>query len=277
MKSTIISPIDFSPVSINAAHYAAELAIDFNADLKLLHVVQMPVVYGEIPMPIGNYDEILEQSHRQLQEIVRQMNHQFQDNLFIHYEVKAGSPIYEIAEYAEKEHPLLLVLGTRGLGSLERFIMGSVTLSLIKESPVPVLVVPETCRFGKIRKLGFASDLQNVLEKTPDKIISRLTELLGAELFIIHNDPNYHEYEPAYMEESLMLDTMFSSQKHSFHFLHNELTEKGIVDFAKENKLDWLMILPRKHGFFDELFGHQHTRDFVLYAELPVLVIPATE
>jgi nucleotide-binding universal stress UspA family protein len=277
MKLTILAPIDFSSVSMNAARYAAHFAREIHADLKLLHIVQMPVIYGEVPMPIGNYEHIVDEAHEQMQALVRNMNHEFEEAIFIHYEVRAGSPVYEIAEVAEKEHPLVLVLGTRGLGNLERFLLGSVTLSLIKESPVPVLVVPEFCGYEKIRKLGFASDLINVVENTPDKLIRKMTELLDAELFIIHNDPNYHEYEPVYMEEEMLLDTMFAQQKHSFHFLHAEITEASIVAFAKENNLDWLMILPRRHGFFDELFGHQHTRQFVLHAELPVLVLPVPE
>jgi nucleotide-binding universal stress UspA family protein len=70
---------------------------------------------------------------------------------------------------------------------------------------------------------------------------------------------------------------MFAKEKHSFHFTHDELTEEGIIDFAKANHIDWLMVLPKRHGFFDELFGHQHTREFVLHAEMPVLVLPTPE
>jgi nucleotide-binding universal stress UspA family protein len=142
MKPTIIAPIDFSAISLNAANYAANLAKDLHANLKLLHVVQMPVIYGEVPLPIGNYEHILDESHQQMQELVRKMTHDFDDTVFINYEIKAGSPVYGIAEMSEKEHPMMVVLGTRGLGNLERFLLGSITLSLLKESPVPVLVVP---------------------------------------------------------------------------------------------------------------------------------------
>lgn len=274
MKPTIIAPIDFSAVSLNAANYAANLAKDLHANLKLLHVVQMPIIYGEVPMPFGNYEHIVDESHQQMQALVRKMTRDFEDSPFINYEIKAGSPVYEIAELAEKEQPLMVVLGTRGLGNLERFLLGSVTLSLLKESPVPVLVVAEHIQFKRIEKIGFASDLANVVEETPDKIIAKFTDLLDAELHIIHNNAQYHEYEPAYVEEGLLLDTMFATQKHAFHFIHTEYTEEGIIRFAKENSLDWLMVQPKHHGFFDELFGHQHTREFVLHAEVPVLVLP---
>ncbi len=277
MKATIFAPIDFSAVSRNAANYAADLAAFLHADLKLIHVVQMPVIYGEVPMPIGNYEHVVDEAHGQMQELVRKMTHEKEDAVFISYEVKAGSPVYEIAELSDKEHPLMVVLGTRGLGNLERFLLGSVTLSLLKESPVPILVVPDKTAFKPVEKIGYASDMQHVVEETPDKIINKFVDLLGAELHIIHNDANFHEYEPAYIQEGLLLDTMFATKKHAFHFIHSELTEEGIIHFAKENKLDWLMIQPKHHGFFDELFGHQHTREFVLHAEIPVLALPALQ
>jgi nucleotide-binding universal stress UspA family protein len=276
MKPVIFAPIDFSAVSLNAADYAAKLAIELHADLKLLHIVQMPVIYGEVPMPIGNYEHIVDESHQQMQALVRKMSNELEDNVYISYEIKAGSPVYEIAQLSEKEHPLMIVLGTRGLGSLERFLLGSVTLSLLKESPVPILVVPEHIKYTKVHKIGFASDLSHVVEETPDKIIAKFTDLLEAELHIIHNDANYHEYEPSYVEEGMLLDTMFATQKHAFHFIHTQFTEEGVIKFAKENNLNWLIVQPKYHGFFDELFGHQHTREFVLHAEIPVLVLPIT-
>jgi nucleotide-binding universal stress UspA family protein len=276
MKPTIIAPIDFSAISLNAANYAANLAKDLHANLTLLHVVQMPVIYGEVPLPIGNYEHILDESHQQMQELVRKMTHDFDDTVFITYEIKAGSPVYGIAEMSEKEHPMMVVLGTRGLGNLERFLLGSVTLSLLKESPVPVLVVPEHIRYGKIYKIGFACDMSHVVEETPDKIIAKFTDLLEAELHIIHNDANFHEYEPSFVEEGMLLDTMFANQKHAFHFIHSEYTEEGIIRFSKENNLDWLMVQPKLHGFFEELFGHQHTREFVIHAEIPVFVLPVS-
>jgi nucleotide-binding universal stress UspA family protein len=275
MKPTILASVDFSTVSLNAAEYAAQLAMGMQANLMLIHVVQIPVMYGEIPMPIGNFDEVIDQAHGTMQGLVRKLDHACHEKIFIQYEIKTGSPVYEIAEWAEKEHPLLVVIGTRGLGNMERFLLGSVSLSLTKECPVPLLVIPEGCKYNYVRKIGFATDLRQVVQKTPDTLIRKFTDLLGAELCIIHNAENYEEYEPAIMEEEILLDAMFTQQRHSFHFTHDEMTEEAIIRFARENQLDWVMILPGKHGFFDELFGHQHTREFVLHAELPVMVLPA--
>lgn len=170
MKPTILAPIDFSPVSINAANYAAALARQLEANLTLFHTVQIPVMYGEVPMPLGNYEHVMDEAHLQMRSLVQRLNREFEDEIYIHYELKAGSPVYEIAEWSEKERPLMIVMGTRGLGSIERFLLGSVTLSLTQESPVPVLVVPENCNFKKITKIGLATD------RSSYKKVCRFTE-----------------------------------------------------------------------------------------------------
>jgi nucleotide-binding universal stress UspA family protein len=274
---TILAPVDFSPVSIHAARYAASMASDLQSELFLLHVVQMPVVYGDVPMPAGNYDVLLDQAKVAMHDLVLSLKREITDMPMLHTEVKAGSPVYEIMAISDANQPLMVVMSTRGLGSVERFLLGSTTLSTIKECSVPVLVIPEYYNYKPIRKIGLASDLKNVVERTPDKYIEQLTQLLSADLHIIHNNANYHEYEPAVMEEEVLMDTMFQRVNHRFHFLHKDYTEESIVHFAKENDLGWLMVIPEKQGFFDSLFAHQHTREFVLHATLPILVLTSCE
>jgi nucleotide-binding universal stress UspA family protein len=46
----IIAPVDFSVVSKNAALYAANMAAFLNLPLVLMHVTELPVSYGEVPV-----------------------------------------------------------------------------------------------------------------------------------------------------------------------------------------------------------------------------------
>lgn len=270
---TLLAPIDFSAVSINAATYAARLAQHLGAELELLHVLDVPVVYGEIPVSGGSYDNLMQHAKTELRDLAHKLSAPYDGELSIHWVIKTGAPLYEIMQYAHQQQPWMVVMATRGLGQVERFLLGSTTLSTVKECDVPVLVIPEGHTFTAPHKIGLASDLDNVVERTPEPFIHELLQALQAELHIVHNNANYHEYEPEVMQESLLLDTMFSRDKHRFHFMHEELTEEAIIQYAETEQLDWLMVMPRKHGFFDDLFGHQHTRTFVLHSSLPVLVL----
>ncbi len=56
-------------------------------------------------------------------------------------EVVSGDPAEEIMRYAETEGVDLIVMGTHGRKGLERIIFGSVAEQVVKNAPVPVLVV----------------------------------------------------------------------------------------------------------------------------------------
>ena len=63
---TIVAPTDFSSVSINALNYAADLAAAIEADLILLHVVQIPITVSEIPFTSVDYEKITEEAEHEL-------------------------------------------------------------------------------------------------------------------------------------------------------------------------------------------------------------------
>jgi hypothetical protein len=53
---TILAITDFSPAATNATDYAADMAMAMNASLTLLHVYQLPVTYGDTPLPLYGED-----------------------------------------------------------------------------------------------------------------------------------------------------------------------------------------------------------------------------
>lgn len=52
-----------------------------------------------------------------------------------------GSPAEEIINFAEKEAIDLIVIGDRGLGSVSRFFLGSVSNNVSRHASCPVLIV----------------------------------------------------------------------------------------------------------------------------------------
>ena len=54
--------------------------------------------------------------------------------------VPGYTPAADILSYAEKEKADLIVMGSRGLGAI-RGVLGSVSYAVLREAPVPVLVI----------------------------------------------------------------------------------------------------------------------------------------
>ncbi len=271
----IIAPVDFSEVSINAALYAAQVAATLQKELLLMHIVQLPVVYGDVPMPVGEYDVLMQEAADELAKVVEKITQPTQGNVVIKTSVKVGSPVYEIVQASKLADVYTIVMGTHGAGSVERFFLGSTTQSLINEAACPVIVVPGHYSFSKISNIGYASDFKNVVASTPDATIKMFLTDFNANLQILHVDPDYSEFEPSVMEEGLMLETMFDMQKPSFKFLHSGYVEESILNYAAQNNLDMLMILPKNHSFLESIFKHQHTGQFIRQATVPVMILKA--
>jgi len=269
----IIAPVDFSEVSLNAASYAANVAAALNKDLLLMHIVQLPVVYGDVPMPVGEYDSLMQEAGEQLSKVAEKLEKETLGQVVVHTNVKVGSAVYELLQASKSTGVYAVIMGTHGAGSVERFFLGSTTQSLINESLSPVIVVPGQYAFKKISKIGFASDFKEVVTKTPDATIKMFLNDFNASLQILHVDPDYSEFEPAVMEEGLLLDTMFSAQKPSFQFLHSGYIEESILTYAAQNEIDMLIVLPKNHSFLESIFKHQHTGQFIRQATVPVMVL----
>ena len=52
-----------------------------------------------------------------------------------------GNPAYEITQYAQNIGADLIVVGATGKKAVERFLLGSVSVKIVRTSPIPVLVV----------------------------------------------------------------------------------------------------------------------------------------
>lgn len=52
----------------------------------------------------------------------------------------SGRPGETIVEAAVEEHAMMIIIGTRGLGTLRRTIMGSVSDYVVHHAHVPVIV-----------------------------------------------------------------------------------------------------------------------------------------
>jgi nucleotide-binding universal stress UspA family protein len=68
--------------------------------------------------------------------------------------VVEGTPASEIVKTIEQDHIDLVVLGTRGLSGLTRFLLGSVSEQTLLHAPCSVMVVREQRRSGGVRRSG---------------------------------------------------------------------------------------------------------------------------
>ena len=130
----ILFSTDFSHTGDAALGLATALARDMGATLHIVHVEELPIVYGVGEMYYGMPDPNEEQLRELLSKVVPTDNQvPFQHHMVI------GIPADSIIRLAESEHVDMIVMGTHGRTGLTRLLMGSVTEAVVRGAPCPVL------------------------------------------------------------------------------------------------------------------------------------------
>lgn len=138
----IMCPVDFSEGSEHAMRYAVAFASAYEAELELLHVVELPFLpsYSTAGVPDMSLpvEQIQEECENRLEGIVEEQKEVY-DN--ISGRVVVGAPFVEIIREAREGNFDLLVVGTHGRTGIKHMLIGSVAEKVVRKAPCPVLTV----------------------------------------------------------------------------------------------------------------------------------------
>ena len=268
---TILVATDFSPAALNAANYAADMALSINADMLLLHAYQIPVIYSEVPVAV-NLEDMQRNAENEINELKGQLIRKRGGKLNIGTEVRMGVFFNELRTVCERIKPYTVVMGSQGTTAAERLFFGSHTVNAMKHLMWPLITVPPEATFSSVKKIGLACDFDKVADTTPLDEIKMLVNDFNAELHVL-NTGKKEVFNPEIVFESGVLEEMLAPVKPNYHFITNQNTDEGIMDFAEKNHIDLLVVLPKRHGLPDKLIHKSHTKQLVLYSHVPIMAL----
>ena len=265
---TIIVATDFSAAASNAAMYASDMALAINADLYLLHVYQIPAVYLEIPVALAA-DDIQDDAERNMKKLREDLLLRTNSQIRIQTAVEEGNFFEELKTTCEYKQPYAVVLGSKGRTAAEHLMYGTHAAHIMKYLEWPVITVPHSAKFASIKRIGLACDLNDVLGTVPVEEIKVLVNDFNTELHVL-NIGKKDEYNPEVLDQSALLQRMLGKIIPVYHFITENNTDKGIIQFADTNNIDLLIVLPRHHSLIGKLIHSNHTKQLVLHSHVPV-------
>jgi nucleotide-binding universal stress UspA family protein len=140
----ILLATDFSDHSRVALRYAAALAQAFDAEVLVVHVMEIPSLISQLP-PTGDSYIPPDWTAAQEAHARAQVEKLLADSgvARIRSLLRTGSPFVEIVAAAREEEVDLIVVGTHGHGVLAHMLLGSVAERVVRKAPCPVLTVRE--------------------------------------------------------------------------------------------------------------------------------------
>jgi nucleotide-binding universal stress UspA family protein len=232
---TILVATDFSPAALNAANYAADMALAINADILLLHVYQIPVVYLEVP--VVNEEDMMQEAEKDIIQLKEELALKRGGKLNIETEVRIGVFFPEMKTVCERINPYTVVIGSQGKTAAERLFFGSHAVYAMKHLMWPLITVPPGAKFSSVKKIGLACDFDKVVDTTPLDEIKMLVNDFNAELHVL-NTGKKEVFNPEIVFESGVLEEMQEPLKPNYHFITNQNTDEGIMDFTEKNHID---------------------------------------
>lgn len=270
--NTILVPTDLSPVAENALQYAIDMAQKHNLHVMLYHVVQMSTPAVAHVVYIEDIDKLVAETKEKLEEKKSALQSQYPDVTF-EYSVDTGLLIDSLKQKCDDINPIAIIMGITGSGTTLDKMIGSNAISAMNHLKTPVFIIPKNATFKSIEKVAMACDLKKVLNSTPIVAIRALTKLFASTLHVVNIDFNNKGFTPNTPNEINNLESMLADVPHQLHFIESENVQTAIDNFVENNNIDLLLMVPKKHSFFESLFHKSATKEMAYHSKIPMLAL----
>lgn len=141
LPKNILVPTDLSEGAEQALDYACELATQLGAKVHLVNVIGIPVLgVPELGVALTStvIDSLIEDNQRGLDKLVTSKAGRAEFGQIL---LKTGDARDVINQTAKEVGADLIVMGTHGRRGVSRALLGSVTETVVRSAPCPVLTV----------------------------------------------------------------------------------------------------------------------------------------
>jgi nucleotide-binding universal stress UspA family protein len=312
----ILVPTDFSSGAEAGYAVAQKLAIKFEAEIDLIHVVpslQHFMRFMAADMNLDFTEKMLENARTKLESAMTNFDDEIRGEYFIKIDRK---PAESILEHSEKRNYDLIIMGARG-GNETKMRRGGVTRNTIRTSRVPVLTVdsgmlsrgvnnilvptdgselsftalvsavPMAAAFGADITLLYVAEMRTGLTDTAnfipdeirkDRVYNSLIQRLGKYLELRKEEGLSLAEQPKLFEDLLRLKTDKGDRDFT---LHTEIVtgftpHYEIETYASENS-DLVVMATHGHTGFAHVFMGSVTEKVVQYLKKPVMTVRPAE
>ena len=268
----ILVPIDFSKESKCAAKVAAKLAKKIDADIFLLHILDMPE--GVVDAMAGGDNStpasllFMKKVHERFDELKAEP---FFDGLKINEKVQFDKTFDAIIEESKKDHIDLIVMGSTGASGLKEIMVGSNTEKIVRHSDVPVLVVKKGSADVDFNSIVFASDF-GADSKTKFQDVIDFANVFDAKLHLLYvNTP--HKFNSTKKISTTMANYIADFDIKDFDtYIYNEITvEKGILNYTDEIGADLIALNTHGRSGLSSFFNSSVSQDLANHALKPII------
>jgi len=195
--------------------------------------------------------------------------------------VKEGLASEEIIQYSHQNNIDLIFAGRRGISEIEEILIGSTTSRLIRNSDVPVMVIPKTTEDIKLEKILCPIDF-NELSMLQLEYAITLARQLKAKLYVAHISEFFNFKIPVFQREKLIeeinerIDNIAKDLGYEVENIIYDIGEPGqkIIEIARANQINIITMATHQRQGIKQFFLGSITEKVLMYSNIPVIVLP---
>lgn len=282
MLRSILVPLDGSPVADRVLTHVRRLLIREGAEVMLLRVLHEPTSWWD---PENGKRE-MEAASAHLEQQWRTLSGH---GARVRYDFMTGDPASQILRFAQAYRPSLIAMSTHGHTGLGRFAHGNVATSVVRHSPLPVLLCtphaidpafPEQARFRRILvPLDGSSHSLMVLP-----LVEQFARLYDSEVILLHAEAIFIDFTlvptipvrpPAEEAERILSEPLHRLTQAGLRARPRMVSDPAvtaILSAAVEEQVDLIAMTTHGRSGFSRLVFGSVAEDVVPRCPCPVLV-----
>jgi nucleotide-binding universal stress UspA family protein len=257
----ILVPIGSTENAKNILQYAIDFATEINAKIFVFRAYSSQTRAGTMI----NVDAIIaRETNLYLRTMVNSCDVK---NIEIKLISAKGSLVDSVESIDQELGIDLVIVGAKSNSIKEGLFLGRTAGSLVKQTNLAILAVPENYKYAPISRILMAFKSGVVKSKTVLKPLQFIVDRFKVEVhLLLVKTPNYKE-------EDLILDKGLQALQNTLTVTENATTYQGVLEHINAQHPDMLCVFRRKRGFFKKLWEKSTILKEEFYSNVPLLVL----
>lgn len=244
----ILVPCDFSKPAVNAFQFALTIAKKLKAEIQLLFVIEWPDLRDPMFTQASGYDRSMnrnleENAIKKFSSLIGKYGNNEQKVTSC---VQFGPTLDTILRMIVMHKYELVVMGSHGAPGIKEFVLGSNAESIVRNSPIPVLVV-KTYNDKPVENIVFPCAFP--IQTSADFIlkVKRLQNFFDARIhFVWINTPSRFVSDDASLNRMKNFVRKSKFRNYTIQTFSDLSEKEGILHFSRMISAD--MIVMATHG-----------------------------
>ncbi|GLB50699.1 universal stress protein [Neptunitalea lumnitzerae] len=267
----ILVPTDFSEQAEYALETAALIAKKHNAELFIVHMVELPVHLlsadkNELPEAIF----FLKLAHKHFETF---LDKPYLKDITVHEMVKEESITEGINKVVAENDINLIVMGSSGASGVSEIFVGSNTEKVVRMAEAPVMVIKKPLKEINFKHMVYACSFLHNYHDTFKRAVKMAKEF-GYTLHLLYvNTPNNFKTTHTIKDRINSFLSLEEVSNYTVNIYNDETIEEGILNFANSISADLLSVSTHGRRGLAHFFNGSLSEDLVNHAIRPVITL----